>query len=174
MTNFQLKLLAAALFLPFALGLRPDFTKNIPVKEIHEGDRIDEANGRVEIVDQSGDGFVEYFTCDATKGKVLALSDDRKFAACCLPGQTLLGSPETAFDCCANGHDLVGKKETGYRCCPTGQDYDGTKCVIPSPVCRNGKVLMGGKCVCPRGTTEAADGTCKKEAGCDSGLITGV
>lgn len=173
MTNFQLKLLAAALFIPFALGVRADFSKNIPVKEIHDGDIIDEANGRVEIVGD-GDGFVEYFSCDTKHGKVLALSDDRKFAACCLAGQTLLGSPDTAFDCCASGHDLAGSPEAGYRCCPTGQDFDGTKCTKPSPVCRNGKVLVDGKCVCPRGTTEAADGTCKKEAGCDSGLTTGV
>lgn len=172
MTHLQLKLLAATVFLPFALGVRADFWKNIPVREIHEGDRIDEANDRVEI--PAKDGFVDYFACDAKNGKVITLTDDKKFAACCLHGQKLLGSPETAFDCCASGHALAGKEATGYHCCPTGQDYDGSKCTNPSPVCQNGKVLVDGKCACPQGTKEAADGTCKKKTGCDSGIMTGV
>ncbi|KAK4240377.1 hypothetical protein C8A03DRAFT_13276 [Achaetomium macrosporum] len=112
--------------------------------------------------------------CDAP-GTVPTLSDDKKRFACCLEGQHLLGSPETAFDCCADGHDLAGSPQAGYHCCPTGYTYDGRLCK-PVPTCKNGKVLVNGQCVCPEGTVEAADGTCQTRqptGHCESGLETG-
>ncbi|KAL4898254.1 hypothetical protein BDV59DRAFT_197188 [Aspergillus ambiguus] len=121
-------------------------------------------------------------TC-ATPGTVPTLTQDRKYFACCSGSQSLLGSPATAFDCCAAGHDLAGGPGVGYYCCPSGWTWDGRLCqtptVAPSPTCSNGKVLVDGKCVCPRGQTERADGTCAVAAQtpgapvCDSGLTTG-
>jgi hypothetical protein len=98
----------------------------------------------------------------AAPGTRPTLSTNKKYFACCLDGQHLLGSPETAFDCCADGHDLAGSPETGYHCCPTGYDFDGRLCK-PKPVttCKNGKVMVNGQCVCPEGTTDAADGSCQ-------------
>lgn len=107
-----------------------------------------------------------------------------KYVACCLPGQKLLGSFDTVWECCGEGHEIAGSKATGYTCCPTGQIFDGKDCKPNTPVtpptpempetttCPNGKTPVGGKCVCPMGTTEASDGTCQPE-GCTSGLTTG-
>jgi hypothetical protein len=108
----------------------------------------------------------------AAAGTAPTLSADKKYFACCIAGQRLLGSPDSAFDCCAAGHDLAGSAGTGYHCCPTGSTYDGQIC---KQVCANGKLLVDGKCVCPEGTTEASDGTCKSKAkeDCSSGLETG-
>lgn len=108
-------------------------------------------------------------TC-AAAGTVPTLSADKKYFACCIAGQNLLGSPDTAFDCCAPGHDLVGSTDTGYHCCPTGYTFDGKIC---KPVCKNGKVLVDGQCVCPDGTVDAGDGTCKPKPACSSGLQSG-
>ncbi|KAG5995429.1 hypothetical protein E4U43_003031 [Claviceps pusilla] len=101
------------------------------------------------------------------------LTEDEKYFACCAEGQRLLGNPETAFDCCADGHDLAGGKTQGYHCCPSGFDFDGSLC---KEVCKNGKVLLGGKCVCPERQVEGSDGQCvqkPKPQPCDSGLQTG-
>ncbi|KAL2172343.1 hypothetical protein VTG60DRAFT_6182 [Thermothelomyces hinnuleus] len=107
-------------------------------------------------------------------GTAPTISADKKYFACCLEGQQLLGSPDTAFDCCAGGHDLVGSAVTGYHCCPIGYTYDGQLC---REKCKNGKQLVNGKCVCPEGTVEAADGTCSQirppKPDCSSGLETG-
>lgn len=99
--------------------------------------------------------------CKPAQGKLLTLTDDEKWAACCPPGSRLLGTINTAFDCCGEGHDLAGSKDTGWTCCPSGYEDDGTKCKDPKPLCPNGMELVDGKCVCPPGTTQAADRTCK-------------
>ncbi|KAE8352089.1 hypothetical protein BDV28DRAFT_8258 [Aspergillus coremiiformis] len=106
----------------------------------------------------------------AAPGAVPTLTSDKKYFACCLEGQKLLGSLETAFDCCAAGHDLVGSGEVGYRCCPTGQTYDGLIC---KPVCENGKVLVDGKCVCAKGPGEGPGAGPIPEPFCTSGLTSG-
>ncbi|KAA8645835.1 hypothetical protein EYZ11_013041 [Aspergillus tanneri] len=97
------------------------------------------------------------------------LSADKKFFSCCLAGQRLVGSPDTAFDCCAAGHDLAGSADVGFRCCPTGYSFDGQLC---KQLCQNGKQLVNGKCVCPDGQVEGLDGECETLT-CDSGLQTG-
>lgn len=110
-------------------------------------------------------------TC-AAPGTGPVLSADKKYFACCLPGQRLLGSPETAFDCCADGHDLAGSPQTGYHCCPSGYTFDGQQC---KQQCKNGKLLVNGQCVCPEGAVQAEDGNCqvRQKALCTSGLESG-
>lgn len=115
-------------------------------------------------------------TCN-TAGTTPTLSKDKTHFACCKEGQSLLGSPETAFDCCAADHDLAGSADVGYHCCPTGFSYDGNVC---KQVCQNGRVLVDGQCVCPEGTVDAGDGTCKTntpkpkpQTECTSGLESG-
>jgi len=111
------------------------------------------------------------------EGTVPTLTKDKTHFACCHVGQDLLGSPDTAFDCCAHGHDLAGSAKTGYRCCPAGFEFDGDMCKQPEKVCKNGKKLVDGHCVCPEGTVEAGDGTCKPnkrdDDECSSGLESG-
>ncbi|TLD27965.1 hypothetical protein E2P81_ATG06311 [Venturia nashicola] len=101
--------------------------------------------------------------CDKAQGFQLTFSGDKKFVACCLPGQNLVGSKDTAFDCCGEGHDLAGDKAVGFICCPNGQKYDGKNCKSchppTPPVCPNGKVMKDGMCVCPTDSYEK-DGIC--------------
>ncbi|KAI0387113.1 hypothetical protein F5Y04DRAFT_243033 [Hypomontagnella monticulosa] len=163
--------LISTLTLPLALGaVRRDLQRrNVEVAQIDESDRIDRERQAI-LFHPADSDFEDIFRCTPTTGKHLTLNRDGTFAACCAPGQRLLGTPETAFDCCADGHELVGSYHTGYQCCPRGQSYDGVRC---GSLCRNGKVMIDGECVCPRGTVAAADGTCKRPVGCDSGIITG-
>ena len=112
------------------------------------------------------DGFQDGFTCPDSY--FLSPSTDKKFASCCLKGQTLKGTSTTAFDCCAEGHDLAGSEAVGYTCCPTGQTYDGK-------ICTNENAPVGSKCACTKDqdqtvTTEA--GCCEPDE-CSSGLKTG-
>ncbi|TGJ78616.1 hypothetical protein E0Z10_g10145 [Xylaria hypoxylon] len=171
MKNSQLSLLV---LLFHATGFEAKgYTKNVPTYEIGPGAKI---NGNKITYDEPGcdDGL----DCSATKacsqaGYTPSLSEDKKYFACCAAGQRLLGSPDTAFDCCADGHDLVGDSHCGYHCCPTGFTFDGQQC---KELCKNGKALVDGNCVCPKGTTESPDGTCQKkpEPGkCTSGLESG-
>ncbi|GAB1192041.1 hypothetical protein APSETT444_001225 [Aspergillus pseudonomiae] len=145
------------------------FKKNVPTFEV--GPDVVITDNKIEYDDPDCEPG---FTCRTSKtcaapGAVPTLTSDKKYFACCLKGLNLLGSPETAFDCCAEGHDLAGSGEVGYRCCPTGQIYDGLIC---KPVCENGKVLVDGKCVCPKDTVEGPDGACHKQV-CTSGLTSG-
>jgi hypothetical protein len=119
------------------------------------------------------------WTCDASRScngkKVWSLDANKDYAACCLPAQHLSGSPDTEFFCCGKDHEVAGSADVGYSCCPTGWSYDGEQC---KKVCQNGKQLENGKCVCPKGTVERDDGTCKKKKAdepgdCSSGLNTG-
>ncbi|PHH76164.1 hypothetical protein CDD80_1758 [Ophiocordyceps camponoti-rufipedis] len=112
-------------------------------------------------------GFEDGFQC--RNSRILCISDDKTMAACCEEKNKLKGSLESGFYCCAEGHDLAGSKEVGYSCCPTGQQFDGKVCKL---VCTNGKVLVDGKCACPVGLEEAAEGGCIKPK-CTSGLMTG-
>ncbi|KAI9371735.1 hypothetical protein BJX61DRAFT_548090 [Aspergillus egyptiacus] len=122
------------------------------------------------------------WTCEASRScngkRVWALNDEEDHAACCLPGQHLSGSAETDFLCCGEDHEVAGSAGVGYSCCPTGESFDGEQC---AKVCKNGKQLVDGECVCPKGTTEQDDGTCKKKKKedekqpkkCTSGLTSG-
>ncbi|KAI8946171.1 cystein rich protein [Xylaria longipes] len=177
MKNVQLSLLALLLY---TTGLNAKtYKKNIPTYEIGSDAKI---NGNTITYDEPDcdDGL----DCKTTKtcskaGYSPSLSEDKKYFACCAAGQRLLGSPDTAFDCCADGHDLVGDSHGGYHCCPTGFTFDGQQC---KEFCKNGKALIDGKCVCPKGTTESSDGTCEKtpdepgkcdDGECSSGLESG-
>ncbi|KAM4060479.1 hypothetical protein HRG_001962 [Hirsutella rhossiliensis] len=145
------------------------FKNNVPTFEVGPDAKI--IGNKIEYNDPDCDPTLE---CHTTKpcskpGTAPTLAADKKFFACCLAGQRLLGSPETAFDCCADGHDLVGAPDVGFRCCPTGFKYDGKIC---KPVCANGKQLVDGKCVCPVGQEEGPDGNCRLQV-CQSGLRSG-
>jgi hypothetical protein len=146
------------------------YRKNVPTFEVGPGAVI--TDNKIEYDDPDCDPVFECRTTKtcSTAGTVPILTENKKYFACCLKGLNLLGSPETAFDCCAAGHDLAGSGEVGYRCCPTGQTYDGLIC---KPVCHNGKVLVDGKCVCPKDTVEGPDGACHEQI-CTSGLASGM
>ncbi|QPG93798.1 hypothetical protein C2857_002537 [Epichloe festucae Fl1] len=149
------------------------YKKNTPTFEVGPGAKI--VGNKIEFDDPDCDDDMDCKTaksCSAA-GTVPTLSENKKYFACCAAGQRLLGSPETAFDCCADGHDLVGSFAHGYHCCPTGFEWDGILC---KQVCKNGKELVDGKCVCPPGQGEGSDGNCEvkpKPPRCDSGLETG-
>ncbi|KAI0444140.1 cystein rich protein [Xylaria telfairii] len=176
MKSVQLSLVALLLY---TAGIDAKaYKKNVPTYEIGPGATV---NGNTITYDDPDcdDGL----DCKTTKtcskaGYTPSLSEDKKYFACCAAGQRLLGSPDTAFDCCADGHDLVGDSDSGYHCCPTGFTFDGQQC---KELCKNGKALVDGKCVCPEGTIEGPDGTCKKpdkpghcDGGeCSSGLESG-
>ncbi|KAG6000654.1 hypothetical protein E4U21_005257 [Claviceps maximensis] len=172
-----------------ASQLEAKSTKNVPAWEIGSDPIIN--GNRIEYNDPECDPGLECKTTKGCAGKdtTPTLTEDKKYFACCATGQRLLGSAETAFDCCAEGHDLVGGEAQGYHCCPTGMEFDGTICKL---TCKNGKVLVDGKCVCPEGLVEGTDGQCKekpkepepepdtdkdkdqpKPTKCDSGLETG-
>jgi hypothetical protein len=104
--------------------------------------------------------------------KVLSLSADKKHGTCCPPGTSLKGSEATEWHCCGKDHDVTGSKEVGFECCLEGSIFDGKNCKRGDK-CPNGKLMIDGKCQCPNGQEEAADGTCKP-AKCDSGLSTGM
>ncbi|KAF7591936.1 hypothetical protein BBP40_000844 [Aspergillus hancockii] len=163
----QLSLLA--IFFQAAYIEAKTYKKNVPTFDVGPGAVI--TDNRIEYDDPDCDPV---FDCRLTKtcnapGTVPTLTDNKKYCACCLKGLSLLGTPETAFDCCAAGHELAGSGEVGYRCCPIGQTYDGLIC---KPVCNNGKVLVDGKCVCPKDTAEGPDGACHEQI-CTSGLTSG-
>ncbi|PHH93041.1 hypothetical protein CDD83_1743 [Cordyceps sp. RAO-2017] len=145
------------------------FKKNVPTFEVGPDAKV--VGDKIEYTDPDCDPALVCYTtksCSAP-GTSPTLSGDKKFFSCCLPGQRLLGTPETAFDCCAEGHDLVGSPDVGFHCCPTGFKYDGKVC---KAVCSNGKQLVDGKCVCPVDQTEGPDGVCRPRT-CDSGLVAG-
>lgn len=160
-----------------------EYLKNVPTFEVGSDATI--VGGTISYSDPDCGPSLQCKTTRscAAMGTVPTLSADKKHFACCMPTQSLLGSPDTAFDCCAIGHDLVGSPAAGYYCCPTGWTWDGRLCQMSTapPVCKNGQVLVDGKCVCSAGQTEQADGSCKAQAAavaatdalCDSGLTTG-
>ncbi|KAJ5266341.1 hypothetical protein N7524_007359 [Penicillium chrysogenum] len=159
MKSFSLALVAYILQHSFG---NAQYTVNVPVKEI-KGEWTINGNR----ITWTENGFKTSIDCDNEQGHNL------RFAGCCLPDQSLVGDPDSAFDCCAGGHDLAGSKETGYRCCPTGWTYDGEICEEQNDVtCSNGKALVDGKCVCPTGSSESSDGVCEPQK-CVSGLETG-
>ncbi|KAI3319797.1 cysteine-rich secreted protein [Xylariaceae sp. AK1471] len=176
MKNFQLSLLG---LLFHAAGLDAQaHTKNVPTYAIGPGVQID---GQTITYDDPDCPIglkckPKTATC-GTAGTAPTLSADKKYFACCAAGQRLLNTADQVFDCCASGHDLVGDSHCGYHCCPTGFSWDGKIC---KEFCKNGKSLVDGKCVCPKGTTENPDGTCKeepkeepKDTECTSGLESG-
>lgn len=169
-------LVLASIILPFTFGgTLADRHNNIETAAINKGDIVDKEHGVINFLTADDDSdFQNDFKCKKGGAKQLTFTGDEKFAACCLPGQKFCGSNSTAFDCCAEGHDLAGSKEKGYHCCPTGQIYNGSMCIPHDLVCQNGKTLVNGKCVCPQGTVDTADGTCKKMTDYDSGITIGM
>lgn len=148
------------------------YRKNVMTFEIIPDAKI--TGNKIEYSDPDCEPGLQCMTTKscAVAGTAPTLSADKKYFACCSDGQNLLGSTDTAFDCCAASHDLAGSAETGYHCCPTGYSFDGQMC---KQVCKNGKVLVDGQCVCPDGTIDVGDGTCKPKPSvdCSSGLQSG-
>lgn len=152
-------------------------------------DLVGQRNGVIEIddtmkVDHEAEEIVldEYgmhvFHCHRREDASLSFSNDDKYAACCEEDTHLSGAPGS-FECCAEDHEVSGSKKTGYTCCPIGQVFDGNVCAKPKR-CDNGKIMKDGECVCPPGTKEAPDGTCKKtnddrdKGRCSSGIQEGM
>lgn len=156
MKLISLSLLTSLLHSPFLVH-----AANVAVRKIGENAVI--KHNRVTWVGQ--DGFQDEFTCSGSY--ILSPSSDKKFASCCLKGETLKGTSATTFDCCAEGHDLAGSEAVGYICCPTGQTYNGK-------VCTNEKPLVENKCACTKDQdgTLGTEGCCDPEE-CSSGLKTG-
>ncbi|GES59422.1 cystein rich protein [Aspergillus terreus] len=172
MKAFQLPLFAVLLQAYLAAA-------KVPALEVGDDAKISEDGKKIKYTDPNCEPSSSW-TCDASRSctgkKVWSLDASKDHAACCLPSQHLSGSADTEFFCCAKDHEVAGSADAGYSCCPTGSSYDGEKC---KPVCKNGKQLKNGKCVCPKGTVEQDDGTCKKKKKdedpdkCTSGLETG-
>jgi len=163
--------------LPRALGIiytRGVGQRGIQVADVDDRTFVDEEKQLIEFHDPDSE-FTRYMGCNRAKGTSLTWSADGKWVGCCYAGQKLKGSAKTGFQCCGTGHDLVGDMDVGFRCCPRGQEFDGEKCKDPPPVCTNGKVLVDGKCVCPAGTVEVADGSCQKPKppACSSEITSG-
>ncbi|KAK4450467.1 hypothetical protein QBC34DRAFT_349222 [Podospora aff. communis PSN243] len=159
--NLGLGVFILGLSLPGGMGkIYKEGQRNIQVANLDATTVINEDMKLIVFRDPNS-AFTDYMGCNPDKGTQFTYSADRQWVGCCLPGQTLEGSRETAFDCCGAGHKLVGSKEAGYRCCPSGQEFDGAKCKDPTPVCQNGKLLVDGKCVCPAGTVESSSGGCQ-------------
>ncbi|KEY67603.1 hypothetical protein S7711_11233 [Stachybotrys chartarum IBT 7711] len=117
----------------------------------------------------------ERITFSCLDSQRVFLTPDNKLAACCEIPQVLKGPKDGDVLCCVEDHIMSGSKDVGFECCPKDYTFDGTLCREP-PTCKNGMVLKDGKCVCPEGLEEAADGTCQPPAPpteCDSGLQTG-
>ncbi|KAE9964433.1 hypothetical protein BLS_008373 [Venturia inaequalis] len=136
---------------------------NLEIGEIDERTTFSDDGTQVFFEQRPNSRFKTPLVCDAERGFQLTYSADRKFVACCLPGQNLVGSKDTAFDCCGEGHGIAGDKKVGFICCPNGQKYDGKSCRScdppTPPTCPNGKVLKDGMCVCPTNSYEK-DGVC--------------
>ena len=165
-------------YLSVLLALQATISSTSLIENVPNVEQLGELDGSeikgdnyIEWPKKPGQRFAKKLECVA--GFQLVYKD--KYAACCLPGERLVGSFDRVWECCGDGHDLAGSKDTGYSCCPTGQIFDGTNCknpTPPAPVCQNGKVLVDGKCVCPSGQVDGPDGWCQVVK-CESGLKTG-
>jgi hypothetical protein len=142
------------------------YAAKVPVKDIGE-DAVVDGN----TVTWPDGPFTGSLTCTGPD-KVLNLSADKKHGTCCPTGASLKGSGDTEWHCCGKGHDVTGSKDVGFECCLEGSTFDGKNCKRAEK-CPNGKQMINGKCQCPDGEEEAADGTCQP-AKCDSGLKTGM
>lgn len=155
-------------------SMRPDI-KGAQVVELEPGQKVTADTKELPTTMGPDSDFEFLFRCPKDSGKVFAVTADNKYLTCCLPGQVLVGTAATELRCCGGGHDLAGSAAVGFSCCPTGQTYDGKVCKVatpPEPVCINGKALENGKCVCPSGTSEAAEGHCAPVK-CSSGIKSG-
>ena len=113
---------------PFALAaFRPDIGGNVPVAELEPGQTVPEGATEIPMKVSPSASFSVAFKCTERNSR-FAFSEDKRFVACCLPGQHLSGSEDTGFDCCGQDHELAGSVDVGYICCPTGHVYDGNKC----------------------------------------------
>ena len=108
-------------------AFRPDIKGRVEVAELETDQLITEDTTQVAIRTSRGSDLSVLFEC-TKDNKELALSADGHFVGCCLPGQHLSGSEQSAFDCCGRGHEIAGDAGTGYICCPTGFMYDGSLC----------------------------------------------
>jgi len=135
----------------------------IEIGEIDPDTIIDEAGNEILFTQRPNSRMKTPLKCDKIQGYQFTFTPDRKFVACCLPGQLLVGSKDTDFDCCGAGHHLAGSKDVGFSCCPLNHTWDGNKCnhcEPEPPVCQNGKILVNGMCVCPAGTVPNSQGGC--------------
>lgn len=110
--DLSLRLLALGLGPAQVLGsVRRDFGRgNVRVVEITPGAVLDYEEHEI-IFPNTGLDFEDSLRCNPRMGKRLTLSADRRFAACCRPGEVLAGS-----------------RQTGHACVPAGRrpfdDYD--------------------------------------------------
>lgn len=173
-------IMPARTFAYLLLGLQTALSSAALIEDVPNVEQLGELDGTetkgpnyIQWPLKPGQRFAKKLEC--VPGFEFSYSNCGKYVACCMPGQKLVGSFDTAWDCCGEGHDIAGDANSGYQCCPTGQTFDGKTCkspVPPTPQCKNGKTLVDGKCVCPSGQTEGPDGTCQAQK-CSSGLVTG-
>lgn len=161
-------------------------TTRVPTRNIPAGSRIH--NDEIHWTDPNCDRS-QAFPCDEITRRCYddqkpSVTPDRRHFACCRYDQQLRGSPDSEFHCCPVGHEVVGSAQVGYQCCPAGETFNGLSC---QKVCKNGRELVNGECICPPGTIDAFDGTCQKKPAphcssscqkeptpnCSSGLTTG-
>ncbi|GAB1315338.1 hypothetical protein MFIFM68171_05548 [Madurella fahalii] len=140
--NLSLCLLALGLGPARVLcSIRREFgRRNVQVAEVTPGAVIDYEEHEINF-HTSGSDFEDSLRCNPRLGKRLTLSADRQWAACCRPGESLLGSPQTAFDCCQPGQILAGSRQTGYACSPAGNVYDDYNAVYEQG--RRGQAFRG-------------------------------
>jgi len=142
--------------------------KGVPVVELDKDQVITAETISIpyDAVDEDGFQVTSKMACPPSSPKKFTVSTDKKFVACCLPTEILAGSSDTEFRCCAKSHYLAHSEETGsYSCCPEGQAFDGTSCYVKDPpveMCKNGKKMVDGTCVCPGETVEEG-GECKSQ-----------
>jgi hypothetical protein len=82
------------------------YRKNVLTFDVGPDAKV--TGNKIEYSDPDCDPDVSCLTtksCTAA-GTAPTLSIDKRYFACCLAGQSLLGSPDTAFDCCAAGMTL--------------------------------------------------------------------
>ncbi|KAG5758526.1 hypothetical protein H9Q72_013334 [Fusarium xylarioides] len=105
--------------------VQPRIHHNVKVEKTDPGVSI--RGNQISILHADADGE-KFYACNLDAGKILTRSDDKKWVACCLSGQRLVGVTETDFDCCDESDVVTGSSDAGYGCCPPGHTYDGTTC----------------------------------------------
>lgn len=168
----------------------------MPVAQLNEPENM--KNGFYGIVSPKQGSFGRAMFCDDDQRSQYKFftEDGLKYVACCGPDEHLSGSITHGLSCCGAGRERTGSPAQGYGCCPKGNIYEGGKCKTPKDLCRDGKHMVDGKCLCPAGTIEDKNGNCTVptplSAGtdrppgtfldssgqcvsksCDSGIVTG-
>jgi hypothetical protein len=152
-------------------AFRPDLRENVQVAELEPDQRVAAGATEIPLKAYPGSDFEILFKC-VDDSRQFTFADDKRFVACCSPGQQLLGSEATAFDCCNVGEELVGCADTGYQCCPAGMSYEECTGTYKPKTCPDSEILVNSQCLCPLGTYRTPAGVCEALQ-CSSGIQSG-